>query len=117
MFEKSPKLYEQLARDSVVASRRLERGVSMFEESTLDSIDEQDINISEQGSIVLQVPKTMDLSFDKYYQDWLLTGTGLESRKTLKRPIRVHKLLRKKTLHTKQGMYFISKTIAEYIKF
>lgn len=71
MLQKSPKLYEQLARDSVVASRRLERGVSMFDDSLLDSTDDQSIrDISEQGYTAPIIPKSIDLSFEQYYQDW-----------------------------------------------
>jgi hypothetical protein len=84
MIKKSPRLYEQLARDAVVASRRLERGVTMFEDGIPVHFQENDTTNTEENVVKVNnendktnpavktaIPiKSKLLSFDQYYASW-----------------------------------------------
>jgi ubiquitin-protein ligase len=110
MFLKSPKLYFQLARDAVVASNRLERGVSIFdlpiEDFSIPSIDD--------NSKATEQPPIKILAFENYHQTWLKTATSLESRFELKRPINAVDLLKFKTQNTRFSKQELKAILAEY---
>jgi hypothetical protein len=102
MYLESPQLFHQLARDAVVASRRLEQGIPMFDDY-ISEVKEAEL-LSEKSSVVSEVsrPPVKILSFDEYYDIWKNTGTCLHSRPNLpKGPVPPKILLKFKTKHTK----------------
>ncbi|KAI8896042.1 ubiquitin-conjugating enzyme/RWD-like protein [Globomyces pollinis-pini] len=125
MFKKSPKLYHQLARDAVVASRRLEQGMNMFDDqSDFQSSFEEKSSTHESGETsshsqsekkeVVETPipdKTVNISFDSYYNQWLKTGTTMDRLDQPSGPIRPRKLLKFRTQHTKMSNEQIKKTL------
>ncbi|KAJ3274089.1 NAD-dependent histone deacetylase sir2 [Terramyces sp. JEL0728] len=123
MIEHSPKLYNQLVRDAVIATQRLEQGVEIFDEcyeqlseihseiesftgsrrnSGLEPITKTVDLKSEKGSDKpFTRPKVINLSFDKYYKEWSETATSKEPLIPPQGKIRARKLLKFRTAHTK----------------
>jgi hypothetical protein len=106
MYSKSPKLYFQLARDAVVASKRLEKGVSIFDEHHVDEETVSNVSTVEQPGIKV-------LAFEDYHSNWLNTATSLESKYQKKKPIRAIELLKFKTQNTKLGTHELKEILAE----
>lgn len=92
IYENSPRLYEQLARDSVVASIRLQNGLRIFDEEVkTESIDtfeqspaESNLNLNCKA---IQPPKSTrqfgkffeksKVSFDTYFSEWQSLATSI----------------------------------------
>ena len=106
MYIESPKLYEQIARDSVLASRRYELGMPLFEDYFPDppeSINDRKRSDSEMNESEADRIPIKPLSFDDYYETWKRTSTTINNLIPAKGPIRVRDLLKFSTLNTKVG--------------
>ena len=113
MFKRSPKLYFQLARDAVVASRRLEKGVSNHDESLLDFAEEEEVSESNETQISTKPTPIKVLAFDDYHEAWIHTATSLQSTTTTTKPIRAKELLKFKTWNTKMNSDELKVLLAE----
>jgi hypothetical protein len=115
MYKRSPKLYYQLARDAVVASQRLEKGVSIFDESPVDF--ETNSNAPSEATGTTQPPISTPikvLDFEDYHEAWLNTATSVKTEHGPTKPIRAKDLLKFKTWNTKMTNQELRELLAEY---
>ena len=133
MFVESPKLYEQLARDAVLASRRFELGMPLFEDNlppspadssktSLDSDDDGhgDLERDEEGKEVKSIQNRIPvkpLSFDEYYESWKKTSTTLNNLLPKRGLIRARDLLKFKTLNSKVSNSHVQEMLYVYVFF
>lgn len=105
MLQNSPKLYNQLTRDAVLASHRYERGLPLFDEyfESDETLDSSSVMYHEDASELARKEKipSISLSFDDYYENWKNTSTSMEALDPNTGPIKARKLLKFKTLNTK----------------
>lgn len=132
MFVESPKLYEQLARDAVLASRRFELGMPLFEDylpSPADSSknspdfsddghgdidgDEDVKRVLEEKSLQNRIP-VKPLSFDEYYESWKKTSTTMNNLLPKRGLIRARDLLKFKTLNSKVSNSHVQEMLYVY---
>jgi hypothetical protein len=76
IYMNSPHLYDQLARDSVVATRRIELGAPIFNEVC------KSVSFTEEGIYESRVPAKMpvakaNVSFDAYHAAWKALATSI----------------------------------------
>ena len=112
MYTESPKLYEQLARDSVLASKRFELGMPLFEDYLPSPPESENGNRSDSvssNSILIK-----PLSFDDYYDTWKKTSTTINNLNPARGPIRVRDLLKFQTQNTQFGSSHVQDTIYVY---
>lgn len=111
MIENSPKLYDQLIRDAVIASHRFEMGLPLFDDVMTDVDDQSQDLVSNTSSGVYhedssnlarkeKIP-SVSLSFDDYYENWKNTSTSMEGLEPITGPIKARQLLKFRTLNTK----------------
>jgi len=83
-YVSSPHLYNQLVKDCVVASRKVEAGLSPYneyfgeeeEEEESKENDKKSKNDNESSTEVKYLPKTIKkISFEDYYKDWMNSAT------------------------------------------
>lgn len=91
MLMNSPALYNQLARDAVVASKRHERGMILFEDAA--------VAVEEVREEEVEMRRARVLRFDDYYDEWRRSGTSMVGE--AKGAITAKKLLKFKTQNTK----------------
>ncbi|OUM66875.1 hypothetical protein PIROE2DRAFT_5859, partial [Piromyces sp. E2] len=76
----SPHLYNQLVKDSVVASRKVEAGLSPYSEYFDEEESKEDIikkKIESKSEIVDPSQNIKKISFEDYYKDWMNSATFL----------------------------------------
>jgi hypothetical protein len=116
MYKRSPKLYYQLARDAVVASQRLEQGVSIFDESLVDYEIQSNPASENTTTETIQSTPIKILDFSDYHEAWLNTATSLKTEHGPTKPIRAKELLKFKTWNTKMTNQELKEMLAEYKK-
>ncbi|KAJ3318376.1 Ubiquitin-conjugating enzyme E2 U, partial [Blyttiomyces sp. JEL0837] len=95
IFLQSPRLYEQLCRDCVVASRRIAAGLSphqVIDDSENTTTTAKPVTIPQQKTVVQVKPKVKKLCFDEYYQSWKEIATSLPSEPAVEnrhRPVQI----------------------------
>jgi hypothetical protein len=124
MLVESPKLYEQLARDAVLASRRFELGMPLFEDYLPTPVDSESSHSSsddggdepqkDQGLLERRIP-VKPLSFDDYYESWRNTSTTLNNLLPKRGLIRARDLLKFKTLNSKVDNSHVQEVLYVYV--
>jgi hypothetical protein len=76
IFSTAPHLYEQLARDSVIASKRLESGMPIFDENISEPITEDVLNPQIKSQLKISRLKNL-VPFDIYHLDWKNLATSI----------------------------------------
>ncbi|KAJ3014859.1 Ubiquitin-conjugating enzyme E2 U [Thoreauomyces humboldtii] len=88
IYQSSPRLYDQLVRDCVVASRRVDVGLVPFEGEDASPITDSrpelaplpaHLNVPVEPDVVLALPEgeVRTVSFDEYYDFWKSLATSL----------------------------------------
>ncbi|KAI9098606.1 ubiquitin-conjugating enzyme/RWD-like protein [Phlyctochytrium arcticum] len=116
IYTNSPRLYDQLVRDCVVASRRVNLGLSPFHEEEymngVEAGEEQDpdrmtVPQTEAGENFDQppVPKVQTISFDDYYEHWKGVATSVPGNNQHARVSRPRELLISDNADVTDGQY------------
>ncbi|KAL5035616.1 hypothetical protein BDV3_005503 [Batrachochytrium dendrobatidis] len=78
IFQRSPRLYDQLVQDSVVASRRLDAGLPIFdEEIKTPSSPKNSLDLDTLPSVSKDKYSMVNVSYETYHSDWKKIGTSL----------------------------------------